>query len=257
MPEFSLLFIAGLFSGIVNALAGGGTFISFPVLLAVGVPPVSANATNTLAVFPGYVSGVIALRKQLLSQRDQLLKYIVISLLGGLLGAWLLMQTDDQQFSSIIPWLLLLATLLFMFGERINNGCKKLTSAHPFFGSAAQGALALTLLLVCVYGGFFNAGLGVILLSYLVLAGYSDLNTMNAIKLLVSSSLSLVAVVVFIVAESIAWREGLIVMLGAILGGYLAGHYSQRVPGNIVRAVVMVISVALTLYFFYDTYFRP
>lgn len=252
--ELLFLFVAGFLGGVVNAIAGGGSFITFPALLFVGVPPVSANATNTFASCSGYMSGAYAFRRELYAHRDELPRFVLLSLLGGIAGAWLLLQTPESLFREAIPWLLLFATVLFIFGGQINRALKRLASAHRHASSLGNLLLLLFLLGVCTYGGFFNAGLGIVILSYLALAGHNDINSMNGIKLLVSSFVSLVAIALFIYDGIIAWYEGTIVLLGTLAGGYVAAHLARRLPQRRIREAVVVASVAITGYFFYDIY---
>ncbi|MDX2456697.1 MAG: sulfite exporter TauE/SafE family protein [Gammaproteobacteria bacterium] len=256
MPsELPLLFIAGLFGGMLNTIAGGGTFITFPALLLAGVPPVSANATNTFASCSGYISGAYAFRKELLAHKRELPKYIVIGLLGGIAGAWLLLQTPESIFREAIPWLLLFATLLFAFGVRLNSIFREFASSHQYASMFGGPLLMLILLAICIYGGFFNAGLGIIVLSYLALSGYTDISAMNGLKLLTSACVSLVAIVLFIENGVIAWFEGTIVLFGTLLGGYVAAHVSRRIPQEIVKNFVILAGVGTTIYFFYEIYF--
>ena len=248
----SLLLIAGFFGGMLNSIAGGGTFITFPALLFAGVPPISANATNTFASCSGYISGAFAFKKELRAHKDELPKYVLISLLGGMTGAWLLLQTPEALFREAIPWLLLFATLLFIFGSRLNRFIRKFATSHRH--APAIGSLLLLLLLfaVCIYGGFFNAGLGIIILSYLALAGYADINAMNGLKLLTSTCVSLIAIALFIYDGAVAWLEGAIVLLGSLAGGYIAAHVSRRVSQAYIRNLVVLVGVSMTIYFFYD-----
>ncbi|WP_432471850.1 sulfite exporter TauE/SafE family protein [Amphritea sp. HPY] len=255
MLELLFLLAAGFFGGMINSIAGGGSFITFPALLFVGIPPISANATNTFAACSGYMSGTWAFRKDLREVKDQLPKFILISLIGGIAGAWLLLQTPETAFRVAIPWLLLFATVLFIFGGQLNSLLKTLSTRHRH--ASSMGALLLTLLLlgVCLYGGFFNAGLGIITLSYLALAGYTNINTMNGLKLLISSFVSLIAIALFIYDGAIAWYEGTIVLTGTLAGGYFAAHLSRKLPQQWVRNFVIVASTGITIYFFYDVYF--
>jgi len=252
MPlDMLLLFVAGILGGIVNAIAGGGSFITFPALLFVGIPPVAANATNTYASFAGYVSGAVAFREELSQIRPQLLKLTLISLGGGLAGAWLLLQTDEDLFQRAIPWLLLIATFLFIFGGRINQ---LLSRFSHFKSTFSVGLLSVLLLLVCIYGGFFNAGLGIIILSYLVLQGYQNIHLMNGLKLLISSAVSVTAIGLFIANGAIVWFEGSVLLLGTLIGGYIAAHTSRNIPQHAVRKTVIFASVLITLHFFQQTY---
>lgn len=191
--ELPFLFVAGILGGMLNSIAGGGTFITFPALLLVGIPPISANATNTFASCSGYMGGAYAFRSELRLSRSELPKYILIGLLGGGIGAWLLLQTPEALFREAIPWLLLFATFVFVFGERLNSYSVQLVSRYQHLSQIGRSLLLLTLIGVCIYGGFFNAGLGIILLSYLALAGYTNINAMNGIKLLTSSAVSLMS----------------------------------------------------------------
>lgn len=256
MNSYELLFLfgAGFFGGVLNSIAGGGSFLTFPALLLVGVPPISANATNTFASCAGYLSGTYAFRKDLYAHKKEIWRYIVVSLIGGILGAWLLLQTPESLFRETIPWLLLFATFLFAFGRKLNNILKQIASSHRHASFVGRSLLQLLLLGVCIYGGFFNGGLGIIALSYLALAGYTDINAMNGLKLLVSSVVSLIAIALFVHGDAITWREGTIVLLGTLAGGYVAAHLSRQLPPDYVRAFVIVAGVGITAYFFIDTY---
>lgn len=247
------LFLAGVLGGVLNSIAGGGSFVTFPALLFVGVPPVSANATNTFASCSGYLSGAYAFRKELVAHRRQLPAVMVVSLLGGSIGAWLLLRTPESLFREAIPWLLLFATLLFISGGWLNQALKGLVGRHRHASAIGRGLLWWLLLGICIYGGFFNAGLGIIILSYLALAGYSDIHAMNGLKLLVSSAVSLIAIGLFIIDGAIAWYEGSAVLLGTLLGGYLAAHYSRGLPQHLVRGFVIVAGITMTGYFFATT----
>jgi uncharacterized membrane protein YfcA len=249
------LFTAGFFGGILNSIAGGGSFITFPALLFFGVPPISANATNTFASCAGYLSGAYAFRKDLYAHKRELPLIVLISLAGGIAGAWLLLQTPESMFREIIPWLLLFATLLFIFGGKLNSTLNQFASYHQHASIIGRLFLILLLLGICIYGGFFNAGLGIIVLSYLALAGYSNINTMNGLKLLVSSTISLIAIVLFVYSGVIACEEGISVLLGTLLGGYVAAHVSRKLSQKHVRSFIIVVSCGITFYFFTDMYF--
>jgi len=252
--ELVLLFIAGFFGGVLNSIAGGGSFITFPALIFVGIPPIMANATNTFASCAGYMSGTYAFRKEIFDHKNELLLLVILSLIGGVFGAWLLLQTPEAVFREAIPWLMLFATVLFIFGGNINAWLKRISSNHRH-ASSIGGVLLLFLLLgVSTYGGFFNAGLGIITLSYLALAGHKNINTMNGLKLLVSSMVSLIAIALFIYNGVIAWYEGTIVLCGTLAGGYVAANVSRKLPQKQVRNFVILASITTTLYFFIDTY---
>jgi uncharacterized membrane protein YfcA len=252
--ELIFMFLAGFFGGVLNSIAGGGSFITFPALIFVGIPPIMANATNTFASCAGYMSGAYAFRKEIANHKDELFLIIIISLIGGISGAWLLLKTPEAVFREAIPWLMLFATVLFIFGGQINAGLKKIASKHQHASSIGSVLLLIMLFGVSVYGGFFNAGLGIITLSYLALAGHTNINTMNGLKLLVSTAVSLIAIALFIYNDVIAWYEGTIVLSGTLAGGYVAAHVSRQLPQQHIRRFVIVASIATTLYFFFDIY---
>ena len=248
------LFMAGLIGGVLNSIAGGGSFITFPALVFVGVPPFLANATNTFSSCAGYFSGLYAFRHKLKEHKREILLTVIFSLLGGVLGASLLLKTPESSFENAIPWLLLFATLLFIFGARANVLLQAYSEKNKYTLHFKSIFLSFLLLSVCVYGGFFNAGLGIVVLSYLTLSGHKDINIMNGLKLVVSSSVSLSAIFLFILNDSIVWLEGCIVLVGTLLGGYYSAHISMRLNQQYIRMFVILLSSFITIYFFYVTY---
>lgn len=249
-----LLLIAGLLGGAVNTLAGGGSFIVFPALLAVGVPPVLANASNTYAALPGYASGAFGLWKELAGYRDRLLPYSIVGAIFGYAGAELLLRVSDAQFSGVVPWLMLFAVALFIFGGRINAFVA--ARAGTSRGAKAAGMIVLYVLLagISVYGGFFNAGLGVLLLAFLVLAGVANIHAANGLKLYISMIIAIVAVARFAIAGSIDWYHGTIALVGVTIGAYVAARLAKFIPTKIIRALVIIYGVGLTAYFFWKSY---
>lgn len=252
--EIILLFATGLVAGAINALAGGGSFIAFPALLLAGVPPVLANATNTFAALPGYVTGVIGYWKDIRAHKAQLIGFGIAALIGGLSGAELLLHLDDDAFSRAVPWLMLIAVALFAFGQQINKWAAARTVKMS--GAERAGAIVLWLLLVaiCLYGGFFNAGLGIVLLAFFALAGFTDIHAMNGLKLSISSIVAAIAVVRFAVGDAIAWYEGSFVFAGTLIGGYLAARIAHRVPKQALRAAIIIYGLVLTGVFFWQAY---
>lgn len=251
---FVLLFAAGLIGGMINSLAGGGSFIIFPALLFAGVPPVLANASNTYACLPGYVSGAAGYWKHIAPHRGRLVGYCVIGLIGGYLGAEALMRISDEQFSAFIPWLMAFAVATYVFGQRINRFLATRSNGSKHAARAGAIGLSALLLAISIYGGFFNAGLGIVLLAWLALAGFEDVHAMNGVKLLLSTVISVVAVVRFAATGSIAWFEGSVALTGALVGGFGAAYFSHLVPAKAIRGFVIVYGVGLTLYFFWTTY---
>lgn len=250
-----LLLIAGLLGGAINSLAGGGSFIVFPALLFAGVPPVLANASNTYAALPGYVSGTAGYWKSIAPHKGLLVTYSVVAVIFGYLGAELLLIVSDELFSLAVPWLMLFAILLFAFGAQVNTFIR--THAGERRGMKALGAVLLFafLAVVCLYGGFFNAGLGILLLAFLATAGLTDLHAMNGLKLWISSLVAVVAVVRFAMSGTIDWYHGSIALVGVTAGGYLAARYAYLIPTALLRAAVLIYGVGMTGYFFWAAYF--
>lgn len=238
---FFLLVISAL-GGALNSVAGGGSFIIFPALLLMGIPPVSANATNTVAVWPGSVAGSVAFRRELSGRTGTLLPFLLASVLGSLAGAMLLLVTPEKTFSFMVPYLLLAATLVFAFGRRF-------TRLPAFFPGGGRLPLLLQFL-ISVYGGFFGAGIGILMLAMLEVAGYRHIHQMNAIKTVLATAINGVAVAAFSVAGIVLWKHAAIMAMGAIAGGYLGAHYSRMLPGRVVRVAIIIYSFGMTGYFF-------
>lgn len=241
----ALLVLAAFAAGVLNAVAGGGSFLTFPALVFVGVPPIVANATSALAVSPGYLGSTLGFRPELRAlPRRRLLRELILSALGGLLGAWLLLVTPAQVFVGVVPWLLLFATVLFALGPQLAQRAQ----ARQPGGLAAWREPGL--LLVAVYGGYFNGGLGILLMALYTLSGESRIHTVNALKNLNSLVLSWLAVAAFVLAGSIAWREGALMMLAATAGGFWGARWSRRLPVQALRWGVIVTGLLMSAVFF-------
>ena len=249
--EILLLFCAGLLAGTLNALAGGGSFVLFPALLLAGVPPVAANATNTFASLPGYVSGAMGFWPHIRRYRHKLAGYSIMAIVGGWIGAELLLSQSDAAFERVVPWLMLVAVLLFIFGARINA---KVTSWSMGGRRFTLLVPALILFAVCVYGGFFNAGLGILLLAVFALTGLQDLHAMNGLKLWISSLVAVVAIARFGLSDAIAWFEGTAAFAGTLIGGYGAARLARYIPVLVLRFGVIVLGIFLTIVFFLKAY---
>lgn len=246
MHESLFLPGAGFLGGVINAVADGGSFITFPALFFVGVPPIQANASNTFASLAGYLSGAYAFRKEILACKKELFSLTAISLLGGALGALMLLKAPETIFRQAIPWLLLFATTLFISGEKINIFLKSHAANSKHAPRTGQFLLLIILLSICIYGGFFNAEPGIIAPSYFALKGHRDINTMNALKLLLSFFVSLTAVALFIHKGSIAWRQASIVLLGSLLGGYASAAVCRHIPQRHIKSAVIITSGIVT-----------
>jgi uncharacterized membrane protein YfcA len=246
------LFIAGALGGALNAVAGGGSFVAFPALLFVGVPPIPANATNCFALWIGTTASGGAYRERFDISRRVLVPLLLISVVGGVAGAILLLRTPAHTFMRVIPWLMLGATLLFAFGKKL-YGNRPSGLAHDASTNALFWACVFEFF-VAVYGGYFGGGVGIINLAMLAALGMTDIHAMNALKVVLGGVINGVAVVTFIAAHAIVWREGTVMTIGAIAGGYSAAHYSQKLPQAWIRAFVILVGSAMTIYFFYKAY---
>lgn len=246
------LFFAGALGGGLNAVAGGGSFVSFPALLFTGVPAVRANATNTLALWVGTSASGGAYPQKLNIPRRIMIPLVVTSLIGGLAGAVLLIKTPAQTFLRVLPWLLLGATLLFAFGKHL-TGRISAGISHDAGSAAVTGASAFELL-VAIYGGYFGGGVGIMNLAMLAALGMTDIHAMNKLKVILGGVINGVATFTFIAAGAIVWPHGIVMSTGAILGGYSTAHLAQRLPQAWVRAFVIVVGAAMSIYFFLRSY---
>jgi uncharacterized membrane protein YfcA len=247
-----LLFVAGVLGGVLNAVAGGGSFVAFPALLFTGVPPIPANATNSLALWSGIVASGGAYREQLDVPRRVLLPLLIASAIGGLLGAFLLLKTPAHTFMEVLPWLMLGATLLFVFGARLSAG--RPSSVGRDATAAAIMVASVFELAVAVYGGYFGGAVGIINLAMLAAIGMTDIHAMNALKSVLGSAINGVATVVFIVKRAVYWPQALVMIVGAVVGGYFGAHYAQKLPQNWVRGFVILVGAGMTIYFFFKAY---
>lgn len=248
-----LLLLAGFVGGVINTLAGGGSFVVFPALLAVGLPPVVANASNTYAAFPGYVSGALGFRRQIWAERHRLVPYTIVALVFGYVGAELLLHVSNATFSKIVPWLMAFATVLFAFGARINRFVARRAGGSRSRQRLGAGLLLVLLAGLAVYGGFFNAGLGILLLAFLAVAGLTDIHAMNGLKLYISSVIAAVSVARFGLTSAIDWYHGTIALVGVVSGAYLSARLAHRIPTRWIRLAVIVYSIGLTGWFFVQT----
>jgi len=233
---------AAFVAGAMNSVAGGGSFLSFPALLFAGVPAISANATNNAAMWVGTIGSARGYKEEVAANRAQLLPLIAVSVVGSLLGAVALLFTPPALFQRMIPWLLLFATAVFAASPwltRRSNG----TPRHAPWQIVVQ-------FLVAVYGGYFGAGMGILMLAVLAFSGLPSLNAQNAIKNVLSVSINGVALVPFVIARVVDWRFALPMAAVALLGGYFGARFFRRVPQRVSRVVVIAIGTAMTVAFF-------
>ncbi len=242
-----LILIASFLAGAMNAIAGGGTFFSFPALLAIGVPPVMANATNSVALWPASLSSAWAYRNELSRHKKRLLLLTLVAFVGGILGSMLLLSIRDEAFARLIPWLLLFATVVFAFSDKISS----LANLHTLSRDKIFHLLTLPALLgVSVYGGFFGAGLGILLIAYLLIVETQSISEANALKNYLSAVTYSVSVVVFVSAGAISWQHMLMMLPSATLGGYMGALFAKKISHRLLRWIITIVGFGLSWYYF-------
>jgi uncharacterized membrane protein YfcA len=246
------LFAAGIVGGALNAVAGGGSFLTFPALLFVGVPPIPANATNALALWTGATASGGAYRNRLDVPRKMLVPLLAAGVSGGVGGAFLLLRTPAHTFMRVLPWLMLGATVLFIFGNRLARR-RSADHRHEATTAAIVGA-SIFELVIGVYGGYFGGGMGIVNLAMMSAIGMADIHAMNALKSILGVAVNGVAATVFVLKGAIYWRQGIVVIAGALVGGYFGAHYAQKLPQAWVRRFVILAGTAMTVYFFVRAY---
>lgn len=242
-----ILFIAGLLSGIVNAIAGGGTFLTFGALTLVGMPPIVANATSSIAQLPGYVTSTLAYWTDIKRMWRGAIAFAVISIVGALIGSLILLALDNQSFSAMVPWLLIAATALFAAGPWLRPAAREEQPEN------AKPSLAgrIVQFFTAIYGGFFGAGMGVMMLATLGLTERASYHRINALKNMLSIIIASVAIVIFMSGGVIAWLQAAFMVPGVAVGGYAGVWTARRVPQSVVRGIVIVVGLLLAGYYFF------
>ncbi len=247
----AVLAAAAFLAGALNSIAGGGTLLTFPALTAVVLPAV-ANATSTVALFPGSIAGTIAYRAELAPSRRFLVRMFVPSLAGGFLGAWLVGR-DQSAFAVLVPWLILTAALLFVVQAPVARWLKAHTpDREP--GRVGQAVLVLCQFLIAVYGGYFGAGIGILMLTTLGFMGVGDIHRMNAVKTFLAAVINGATVVVFVADGLVDWRLAAPMVVSAVLGGYAGARVARRLPAAYVRYAVIAIGFGLSAFYFARQY---
>lgn len=245
MADLILILVAGFLGGLLNAIAGGGTFITFPALVFIGIPEIAANATSTVAAMPGYLSAAIGFRRDIAElDRKLLLRLTLWSMLGGGIGSGLLLISSNEAFAILIPFLLLGATLVFLRGAQIREWAARQRGAVTAFGAG-------TMIPVAIYGGFFNGGLGIVLLALFSMWGMTNLHAMNGLKCWLSFALSVVSFVIFAIGGKVVWIPALVMGLGTILGGLAGAPVARRIPMPVLRKLIAAVGFGMTAVFLY------
>jgi uncharacterized membrane protein YfcA len=252
LSQAIFLFFAAVIAGVLNSIAGGGSFVSFPALLFTRVPGVEANATNTVALWPGLAATVLTYLKRLHVPARLLIPLIVTSVAGGFAGAVLLIKTPQRTFEHAIPWLLLGGTLLFAYGPKMRAIGGRVRTAPDLsrISWLALTAASLLQLLVGMYGGYFGGGIGFVMMGMMAAIGMTDIHNMNALRILLAATINLVAVGTFIVAGAVLWPQCLVMIVGSIAGGWSGGHYAQKADPRKLRYLVIAVGLVMTIYFF-------
>ena len=246
-----LVALAGLFGGAVNAIAGGGSLLSFPALIAAGLPPLTANVTNTVAMLPGYVGAALAQRDLLQGQRTRLASLLPLAALGGLVGGLLLLAGDARLFARLVPWLLLVGSLLLAIQDPLGAWLRRRIRGGSGRGRSSGLLLAApAVLLAAVYGGYFGAGLGVIVMAALALTLEDSLTRLNGLKQTISLAANLAPALLFLIASPLERSAALVLALGALVGGAIGGRLASRLdPARLRLAVVLIGLVMAVVYF--------
>ena len=246
--HIALLLAAAALAGALNAVAGGGSFLTLPALVFVGVPPVTANATGTVALLPGYMASAWALRSEMVAPPGlSLPRTVWLSILGGAAGAALLLYTPNDTFRRVVPWLLLGATALFALGPQLRSWAARST---PPGQAASSTRAALGMLAVALYGGYFNGGLGILCLALFSLLGQTQLHAMNSLKNLVSALLTAMAVAIYAAGGIVAWPHALLMALAATAGGYAGARLARYLPAPVLRWGIVATGLVMAALFF-------
>lgn len=275
------LFFAAFVAGALNSVAGGGSFLSFPALLFIGISPIAANATSTVALWPGGVASALAYRKQFTPEVRRLMPPLLLTgVIGGVLGALILLHTPQATFMRLVPWLLLAATLMFVMSGRVTSWLRRraglVSSGQSADASGALGAepdtvladagalrpahhkiprrlmvLGLFLeLVLAIYIGYFGAGVGILTLALLALLGMENIHAMNGVKTVLVCTVNGMAIITFILARAIVWPPALLMVVGASAGGYAGAYYAQKMHPQHIRWLVIAVGFAISIYFF-------
>ena len=252
--EIAGLILSGAAAGAITAVAGGGTLVTFPTLLAFGTPPVIANATSTLALVIGTAGSVFGYRRHLETVKPWLWRFVPVSLLGGWIGSWLLTHTSVRTFAKLVPFLILFATVLFLAQGAFRRfaGLDQREEVHSR-PNAVLGAIAFQFA-VAIYGGYFGAGIGILMLATLGFVGLTNIHEMNALKTVLGSLINVVAAVWFIQAELIHWPEAGVMTVGALAGYFIGSHYAQRIPQARVRQIITAVGFIISAVTFYKEF---
>jgi uncharacterized membrane protein YfcA len=259
--HWAWLVVAAFLAGVLNAVAGGGSFLSFPALLETGILPVQANATNTVALWPGQVTSIAAYRDDIRKNRRLVVPMALAGLLGGSAGALVLLHTPQSTFMRLVPWLLLVAATIFALSRPVSRWVDQVKAArhrHPgaYVPRPPRRSLVFAAtMLVCFYIGYFGAGAGFLIITLLSLLGFEDLNEINALKVVSTTAANGIAFLIFVIGNQVEWRYCLVAMVACAIGGYTSARFARMIPQPVLRGVVIAIGFGMAGWYFWKTRF--
>ena len=245
------LVVAAFLAGMLNAVAGGGSFLLFPALLGTGVLPVQANATNTVALWPGQLTSIYAYRRDFRRNSRLVLPMCAAGLLGGTAGAFVLLSTPQSTFLHLVPWLLLLAATIFALSRPALRWIERRNESHKPVRAPRRTLVFLFTIVICFYVGYFGAGAGFLIITLLSLFGFEDLNEINALKVAATTAANGIALLIFVAGGEVEWRSCLPAMAACAIGGYSSARLARNVPQAVLRGFVIVIGFGMAAWFFW------
>jgi uncharacterized membrane protein YfcA len=255
------LVVAAFLAGVLNAVAGGGSFLLFPAMLGTGMLPVRANATNTVALWPGQVTSIYAYREDIRKNSRLALPMGVAGFIGGTAGALVLLSTPQTTFMRLVPWLLLIAAIIFALSRPMTRWLDQIKAARHSRSAASpprpprRTPVFLATIVVCFYIGYFGAGAGFLIITLLSLFGFEDLNEINALKVISTTAANGIAFLIFVIGREVEWRYCLLAMVACAIGGYTSARFARLIPQPVLRATVIVIGFGMAAWYFYKNSF--
>lgn len=241
-------FAISMLAAAVNSVAGGGTFLTFPVFILNGLSASQANIMSSIALWPGVLTSAYGYRRQMLEGKKQLIPLAVIGIAGSIVGAYWFLNTKEETFAKAVPWLLLGATLIFTFGKKMLSGFRGIKASWIPKKLSVYSLQIMT----AIYGGYFGAGIGILTLAMLQMLGHENIHRMNALKTILTASINLATVCIFIISGNVLWGHATVMVAGAMCGGYFGARIALKISPKIVRHIVSVIGFSMTAYFFYQ-----
>lgn len=246
LTQLAVFFAVSFIAAAINSVAGGGTFLTFPVFILNGLTSAQANIMSTIALWPGVFASSYGYRGQSGLDRKRLIPLAAIGVVGGAAGSLLFLHTPETTFAFLVPWLLLVATLIFTFGKYVVAGLNRLSLTETH-----RQCLAIALqIIIAIYGGYFGAGIGILTLAMLQILGHTNIHQMNALKTILTAAINSMTVLIFIFSGKVLWSLSVVMIAGAILGGYVGARLALKVHPNHVRILVSAIAISMTTYFF-------